>query len=315
VLEAERPKWGLRVLCRAVLVGIVLLLGAEAVLRWCVGLGDPPLARLDRVTEYELIPSAHYRRWGNFIAINANGMRAPDHAPWPGPAERRVLLIGDSVVYGNHFLDQAETIAAQLTGDLATNPRLAGCTVLALPMAVSSWGPANQAAALRRDGTFGAHAAAIVLSAHDLYDVPRLSADILPYQLTRSWTAIGDAVTALVLRKSRETATTDLRPLEARAQLSLIALGDMVGQLRAAGIMPKLVYHPTTGERAGSMRHERATLTDWAWARGIETIDLGAEITTADGYRDTIHPNALGAARIARVLARSLAPDLPLCDE
>lgn len=303
-----------RRLSRAAAAAVLLLAGAEATLRWGVGLGDPPLARLDAATEYELVPSGEYRRWGARIAINAHGMRAPDHAPLPDEAERRVLLIGDSVVYGNHFLDQSETIAARLTEDLAADPRLAGCTVLALPMAVSSWGPVNQAAFLRREGSFGAVAAAMVVSAHDLYDLPRPGADILPYRLTRPWTALGDAAQGLLERERRKTAAPDPRPTEVRARISLNALGDMAAQLRAAKIEPVLVYHPTTSERAGEPRREKAAFFDWARTRGIKTLDLGAEIAEASGYRDAIHPDADGAARIAQVLARAIARDLPPCE-
>ena len=52
----------------------------------------------------------------------------------------RVLLIGDSVVYGNHFLDQADTISARLTTLLRADAVLANCQPLVMAMAASSWG-------------------------------------------------------------------------------------------------------------------------------------------------------------------------------
>ncbi|MBF9036857.1 SGNH/GDSL hydrolase family protein, partial [Rhodobacterales bacterium HKCCE2091] len=147
---------------RWLLAAVLVLALLEAGLRWGVGLGQPVLARLDPVTEYELIGPAEYRRRGNRIAINSLGMRAGE--PGQGP---RILLVGDSVVYGGTELDQSETIAARL------DAALAACGAQALPVAVSSWGPVNQAAWLRREGVQDARAAALVVSAHDLHDVPR----------------------------------------------------------------------------------------------------------------------------------------------
>lgn len=292
----------------------VLTVLAEAVLRFGVGLGDPPLARLDPDTEYELVPSAQYRRWGNTVTVNQFGMRTRDHPATPAEAERRVLLIGDSVIYGTHFLDQDETIAAVLEARLAGVIRLGGCRFLALPMAVSSWGPENAAAFLAREGTFGAVAAAVVVSAHDLYDVPRSASDILPYRLTGSHSAISDAVEIIRERLWRPQPEGTPVPPEASAARSLLALDAMLAQLQAAGIRPILVYHPTTAERAGEAASpERARFRAWADAQGLRFLDLGTAIVLPDGYRDTIHPDATGAARIAGALADTLADEIPAC--
>lgn len=302
---------------RFFLIGLGVLaaaLATEAALRFGVGLGDPPLARLDHKTEYELVPAARYRRWGNTIAINEFGLRTRNHAAEPTGAERRLLLIGDSVVYGTHFLDQNATIAAVLERRLAGSPRLVGCTLLALPMAASSWGPENQAAFLAREGTFGAQAAAIVLSAHDLYDVPEFDTDILPYRLTESWTAIGDALRFGLERLRQPQASHPPLPLETRAARSLAALDRMLAQLDAAGIWPVLVYHPTVPERAADVEtHESARFRKWAETRGLRYLDLGSAIVVQEGYRDAIHPDATGAALIADALAAALANELRGC--
>jgi hypothetical protein len=292
----------------------VLTLATEIALRFGVGLGDPPLARLDPATEYELVPGARYRRWGNTITVNAAGMRTRDHSAFPRETERRVLLIGDSVIYGNHFLDQSETIAAALEQKLAGVANLAGCTFLALPMAVSSWGPENQAAFLARERTFGSEAAAIVLSAHDLYDVPEHRPDLLPYRLTGSRTAIGDALEIVWERLWPPQPPHNRLPLEARARRSLVALDAMRTQLIAAGIQPVIVYHPTQPERTGKVaKTERDRFRDWAETRGLQFVDLGAEITAQGGYRDAIHPDPAGADRIASVLADKLGAGLRGC--
>lgn len=298
------------------LIGILagLALASEMTLRFGVGLGDPPLARLDPATEYELVPAAAYRRWGNTITVNAFGMRTRDHSALPVQGERRVLLIGDSVVYGTNFLDQTETIAAVLEDKLATSVNLSGCTVLALPMAASSWGPENQAAFLAREGTFGAEAAAIVLSAHDLYDVMDVRPDILPYRLTGSRTAIGDAF-EIALERFWQPQRTDIPlPPEQRAARSLVALDAMLAQLEVAGIRPLIVYHPTAPERTGEVQApENERFRNWAEAHRLPFLDLGVAIAEQDGYRDTIHPDASGASRIAAALSEAIAASLQNC--
>lgn len=288
---------------RALAVCLALILSGEAVLRWGVGLGDPPLAQLDPALEYRLIPNRVYSRWGNEIRINRFGLRAPDHPDTPEDGAAHLLVIGDSVVYGNHFLDQSQTIAARLSDRLSSQ----SCTIRALPIAASSWGPINQAAALKELGTFGASAAALVVSFHDLVDVPGHPAHILPYRLTPARTAIGDAATSVYERLLRPDPAPDPRPLAARASASLLAMDQMADQLKQANVQTWLVYHPTTGERAGRPHPSKASFLDWAARRNIPVLDLTLAAPEAS-YRDQIHPDAAGAAAMARALAEVIGP-------
>lgn len=294
-------------------VGVIAaLLLAEAILRWGVALGDPPLARLDPVTEYELVRAASYRRWGNEIAINSHGMRAPEHPARPEPEARHVLVLGDSVVYGGHFLDQGDIISAQLEQGLSGMDSLQGCRLRVLPMAVSSWGPVNQAAFLERDGSFGADVAAIVLSAHDLYDVPRIPADIIPYRTRRPIGALGDVLEAVWERSFRRVQVADTRPLQDRAKMSLAALDRIADLFRSDAIPFVVIYHPTTSELDGALRQERDVFRDWAGVQDVAFVDLSPEMSVR-GYRDHIHPNAEGARQIATVLRGVLSSYVRPC--
>lgn len=294
----------------AFLLLAALAAGVEAALRWGVGLGDPVIARIDPETEYELAGPADYRRWGRTINVNSFGMRAPEFRREAAPGEFRVMLIGDSVIYGNHFLDQSETISARLAEDLREGPAAPDCVPVVMPVAAASWGPANQAAFIRREGVFGADAAAIVLSAHDLHDTPTKNGRHPPYRTKPSSTAIGDALMIarerFGLRSPAAPNPTQRPSLEERAATSLAALDEMASELAAAGAWTILVYHPTTMERAGAEDAARAVFFAWAAGRGIPFIDLGEATPEPGGYRDEIHPDAVGAARIARVLAEAL---------
>lgn len=281
-------------------LGILVCL--ELVLRWGVGLGNPPLAVLDSETEYELVRSVSYRRWGNLIEINAQGMRARDVPPALKPQERRLLLIGDSVIYGGHFLTQSETIAAQMESHLTQQ---SDCQITVLPLAVSSWGPVNQAAFLSRDGTHGATGAAILVSAHDLYDVPQAGRNILPYRTTKPISALHDAITIIWERAFPPEQVERLSRAE-RRQKSLQALSKMHEQLRRSGIALTMIYHPTVGERDAGSSSARSGFQKWADEVGARFVDLGEWSIDLAGYRDNIHPNSKGAQRLAEILAVEL---------
>lgn len=295
-----------RFLCAA--LGILLLL--EIVFRLGLGLGDPPLVIRDADVEYRLVPSTEYTRFGNRISINRFGMRARDHAKATTDDERRILLIGDSVVYGNHFLDQRDTIAQNLTQELASVMR---CTPIVMPAAASSWGPVNQAAFLEDVGTLDADLAILLLSGHDLYDTPTFKDAVIPYRLKPSFSAIHDAAQIAWERFGPNTSKQmNLPSFEARQTETLAALDKIKDQLQADEILLILVYHPTMTERTNGFYDAQAVLADWAQGHDVPVEALGSGLTP-DFYRDDIHPNAAGAHYIARRFAQIVQPVLPPC--
>lgn len=296
----------MRTLYLAACLAVGMLVIVEAALRWGVGLGDPPLAVLDAETEYRLKPSAAYRRWGNAIAINRYGMRSEDHAETPSELEKRVLVIGDSVVYGNHFLDQSETIAARMTERLRGIWPASKCKPLVMAMAASSWGPVNQLRFLERHGTLGASLAVIAVSAHDLYDTPTFRPDILPYRLAPPTTAISDAIQSVLERIFRSEEPS--RDLDAERERSLAAFVGMLDKLQASGVRTFIYYHPTLTELARGPAPEAAVFGQVATDRSIPVIDGLLTLRAGTGYRDDIHPNADGARAIAERLAKEVSP-------
>ena len=279
---------------KVVLIFAVCVLGIEGVLRFGLGLGDPPIAVLTTDTEYELPGPRSYRRWGNRIEINAEGLRSE---PLQEGSER-ALLIGDSVVYGGHFLDQDEVISNQMEALLAARD----CARQVLPMAVSSWGPENQRAFLEKRGALGADWAGIVVSAHDLYDVPQKVPQILPYRTRTVWSATADAVLG-VLERMRQAEPPTLT-VDERRRISLNALTEMKTRLTEAGAQVVMIYHPTVGELDAEPRWEEREFREWAARHRVPFFDLRTGGSPVEGYRDQIHPNAQGAARIAEALVQ-----------
>lgn len=277
-------------------IGAILFLvaAAELVLRFGVGLGDPPLAVLDDHTEYELPGPRTYQRWHNRISINAQGMRAePLNA-----GEVRLLLLGDSVVYGGHFLDQEETIAYRMEAMLAEQ----GCAVRVLPVAVSSWGPDNLRGYLSKYGTHKADWTILLVSAHDLYDVPQEASQILPYRTRSAWFAFEDAMLAVHERLWPVAKQRKPRSIEDRQAITMIAMAEITALLREAGSGMSLVYHPTVPERENGVYPQAQVFADWARNRRVPFFDLGNVAVRDADYRDDIHPTSSGADEIARAL-------------
>lgn len=287
-------------------VFLAVLAATEIALR-LVGLGDPPIAVRDEMLEYRLVPDANYKRWGNRIQINNHGFRAADHPEEVPGDEVRLLLIGDSIVYGNHFLDQDETIAPLLSTILSSSE----CKVRVIPMAVSSWGPVNQAAALELYGTFGASEVVLVLSAHDLVDTPTHNGSLVPYRLSPPLGAIGDFVEAVIERLFPPVAPKTPLPFEERVQASLAALDTILEHTEFANADLLLVYNADVHERVSGISDLGLSFFHWADSQNIETLNLG--MVPGVTYRDTIHPDANGTAHIAQTLARKFS-GLLKCD-
>lgn len=290
---------------RLALVALLSIFAVAEVALRLFGWGNPPIAVRDAALEYRLVPDNEYRRWGNRIYINSYGFRAPDHTGTASSAEVRLLLIGDSVVYGNHFLDQEETIAQRLSAILSSS----SCTVRVIPMAVSSWGPVNQMAALSRYGTFQAAEVAIILSSHDLIDTPvGHDASVIPYRLSPPMGAIGDFIEALFERLFPSTPEPAPMSFEDRAQTSLSALNRIKDQVEAQGAELLFVYNATVSERTSGTSDNGLRLFHWAEQNGVDVFDLG--VIPDIGYRDSIHPNANGTASIAQALAERYSDQL-----
>jgi lysophospholipase L1-like esterase len=62
---------------------------------------------------YQLRPGVHVRVRDVDVRVNALGLRGAETTPTPAPGRRRVLVLGDSVVYGDG-LDVADTFAVLL---------------------------------------------------------------------------------------------------------------------------------------------------------------------------------------------------------
>jgi len=156
---------------KLLLIILVVVFGlSELFCRYVVGLGDPPLYQTDASTEYVLQPSKTYYRFHNRFSVNRYSMRADDFPPQKAnPTELRVLVVGDSVVYGGVRIDQSGIATEILKMDLQ---KRFGRPVFVGNGSAKGWGPPNELAYLKRHGTLDADIVILELSSHDYADAP-----------------------------------------------------------------------------------------------------------------------------------------------
>lgn len=157
-----------RILIKTSLVGLAIAASAELAARFFFGLGNPPLLIANAKIEYLFRPNQSLRRFGNRIFINDYGMRSEHLSTVLRPGERRVLVFGDSVVFGGAQLDQALIATEQLK----TRMHQAGEVVSIGNVSAGSWGPGNWKGWAETFGFLGASDVVLVISSHDVADNP-----------------------------------------------------------------------------------------------------------------------------------------------
>ena len=300
----------LRRLLGRVLFGLVLL----EVLGRAAGFGDPPMAMRDVQTQYHLIASRSYARFGNDIRINRYAMRSDDFDRTRVSATDQLSIFGDSVVYGNHDIDQAQTVARRLQVRLHG---LAGHSALTVnAIAASSWGPENLLGYLAKFGEFPAQAGVLVLSSHDLVDVPDAANDVIPYRIEPTYGAIHD-IALSGIEHAWSASHRDKSSLSYAQKLvrTAQAIDRLILQLRSHHRTLVLVFHPTRDElhAAGRPDAER-TLSLIAARHAIAFLSLvdtyrAAEQQGVDVYQDAIHLAPHGAVVLANRLFDAVVAD------
>ncbi|WP_428390030.1 SGNH/GDSL hydrolase family protein [Mucisphaera sp.] len=298
-------------------VFVVVVLGVELFLRFWVGLGDPPLWVADEAVEYRLVEDQDRRRWGNRILINDLGMRSGAFSRTREfEDEVRVLVIGDSVVNGGTLVDHgalATTVLEERLSERLGRPVSVG------NLSAGSWGPVNMAAAFERLGLEGLDVVVLVVSSHDLTDVPTFEAlNPRVFPMRSPWSATTEALGRYgpsLLRfylgiGAEEEELSGLRPRVdlAAAERSRAAVEQVFDLARQAGAAPVLMLHGDIDEaRAGRLHAHGRALRAVARDRGVRVVDGMAAFVEASAagvavYRDPVHPSDDGQRVYAEVL-------------
>ncbi len=269
-----------------ILVGFgVLLIALEAMARWGLGFGDPPLSRVDASIEYVNVPG-EYRRFGNRVFYNEHSMRS---RTLPDADTGRVLVAGDSVIHGTAFLDQSDLATEALDAAL---PAIWVGNVSAV-----SWGPENLRKYFREFGWFDAETVFFVFSTHDLDDFPRYCTTLgRDFHTNKPISALTDAIAHHGSRYLQlEPNGRGCRNVENSGERGLKALTALLDE--ALGNVDRVVVmlHPTVGELSGPDLDKRRLLTETVAATGAEYVDMRTVLQRQDAvFLDEIHIDAAG---------------------
>jgi hypothetical protein len=314
--RGRKRRWRRR-LAIALAVLLALLVGAELFARYWLGLGDPPLYVADGEIEYLLKPSRQYRRLGRRIAVNAYSMRADDFPrAKQSSRELRVLLLGDSVLYGGSFIDRDELISEVLKRKLES--------ALSRPVVVGnasagSWGPPNLLAYARRFGFFGADVVVVVLSSHDYADAPTGEAVVGEYSDLPERTpllALEEAALRYLPRYLGASRAMPAPEVNERTIARCAAdLRELLRLARGSGAKVWVAQHLTVREMRKGRDDGWYAIASAADEAGVPTVQLGPALAGAKAGRrpflDNIHPSPAGnrliAAALSEVILAALA--------
>jgi hypothetical protein len=137
-------------------------------------------------------------RYGGEIHINAFGMRSRDIAAEKPAGTYRILMLGDSTLYGGSYIDQSQMYATRLeellnqTRDALPNaPR----HVEILCMGVNGWGPQHQLAYVKEFGLFHADLVMVMGPPDDAYrplhDIAQMPFFVEGYRPRFAWQEFG----------------------------------------------------------------------------------------------------------------------------
>jgi hypothetical protein len=147
-------------------LGVVALLLSEALLRlW--GFGAPVLYVSDPQAGFYPAPNQVVDRYAGRIETNQYGMRSPIRSREKPAGTFRVLMVGDSTLYGGSYVDQEDLYSRQLESQL--KHAAGGRPVEVLAIGVNSWGPFHEIGYIEKFGTFGADLVLVQLPTIDIY--------------------------------------------------------------------------------------------------------------------------------------------------
>ncbi len=296
-------------------VAVIGIIATEIALRVLLGFGKPLLYMADAQTGYRLQPNQTTRRMGNRIIINQYSMRGGAIAPVPAPDTYRILFLGDSIINGGWWTDQAKTLPVQVESSLQTYP-LPRLEVL--NASANSWGPRNELAYVAKFGTFGAQMIVLVINTDDLFATAPTSVQVgrdrgyPDHYPPFAWNEV-------LQRLSKPRPLPELSAVQAEG-------GDRVGaNLEAI----RQIHHLATAQNArlfvaltpllrevtppGPREYERKARQrfDQLMAEtGIPYLDFlthfEAMADPSTLYRDHIHLSEAGTALVSRMLAEGL---------
>lgn len=296
-----------------VLVLLVLspLAAGEFAARW-IGLGEPIVYSTNAAYRYAPVPNQQVvRRRGASVTVGPEGLRGLE--PWSGPADHRILFVGDSVTWGGTNTDDGATFAARTCAKLE---ELGGGNLTCGNAGVNGYGVDNMTARLRFDPAVG-RADAVVVTIITVDGTRGLSDLKSSYfysaqphgPLKALWELAGFALFygSGKLRYDRDAhdSRDDVPVLEE----SLAGLYDALRGLEDGGKQVLVVFSPVKADLAGAEKPLTAAMRSSIRASGLASLDLTEAMAARrneDLYYDGVHLNQAGHELYATWIAERL---------
>ena len=166
-----------------ILAFVLVLAGSSELILRSMGFGNPIVYRVDPRVGYYPAPNQDVHRYGGEIHINAFGMRSRNVTAEKPAGTFRILMLGDSTLYGGSYIDQSQTYATRLEGLLNQKPSLLPNSprqVEVLCMGVNGWGPQHELAYVKEFGLFHADLVMVMGPPADAYR-PRYGIEQFPF--------------------------------------------------------------------------------------------------------------------------------------
>lgn len=284
-----------------VVLAVLMLLGNGV--SYLIGFGQPPLVLLHEEIEYYLMPNMSYKRFGNEISINQYSMRSVQFDR--DNKNPLYTVMGDSVVYGEHQIDQKQTIAYILNSQL--KEKYGDDSIVVASIAASSWGPGNMLAFYEEMGSFPGKTVFLILSSHDRADVPFMSTRSIPYKTDRASSSLNDLVTSVGSKIGDMFKETEIKlSYSQRIALAKGSLISLIDRLKTDYAQVVLVFHATKKEvliGGGAETYYRGIAKDND-VQFLSTISINRELYNAEipVHRDNIHLTWQGNQRLSESL-------------
>lgn len=293
-----------RVIWTVVVVVVIVVIVAECICRFVFGFGDAPLFQSDKDYEYIAQPNQERYRFLCHYKTNSYCQRSEE----PDSTRKRVLGLGDSVLYGGTWMDQdslATTLFTEETG------------VQMLNISCGSWGPDNCAAYLQKHGTFGASAMFLVCSSHDAYDVMTFQPVVGVYDnypdrqyISALWEVIDRYLIPYLRTGTRSYVDPDAQVEKKAANRQVVQKGylfnpgfDQLKHIADSCQISLVVYlHAEQGElKQGEYNDMGQDIANWCDTAGVRLV-RGIETERDEMYHDAIHFNEKGQRHLANVM-------------
>jgi len=291
------------------LIMLALLTAGEIGLRFGLGLGNPVLMKSGKTYRYICAPNQNLHRFGNHVFINRWSMRS-NHIDRDrhNPDELRVMVIGDSVVFGTTLVDQSEIATSAMIPMLSDRLRR---PVKTMNVSAGSWNIPDQVAYIDEFGHFDADVVLWVLNSGDLQpnDFSTAIVGVHPqFPDRKPLTAIGELAGRYLLpRLKLRSMPENPAPVFGQAEIEqvLAEFSSSLARMNEAGVRVIIVLYPTKNQLDGIPTSFAKPIREAAERTDVEIIDLTARIRGAvhDGagfYYDSIHATREGQYMIAR---------------